>query len=462
MHYKSFFFYFLSIILAIIASFILSFRLTLGLSILAIALIFLIFLLNLKLGVFFVAGSIVFGQIARINLPFGGAVLVSDIFLFLLILAWLIKKIVKKEKFSYLYFFPFFVLFFGVALVSLFRSLNSLSFFEFLTSGLYLLRFLGIVCFFWVTADIFQRKEARQYLYFFGLMAFLLCFLGFLQFAFFPDLRFLAEYGWDPHVGRMTGTWLDPNFFGGMLVFILSLIFGLIIFWPHQKEIKEKKESLKFFGGKIFLFATAFYFVIALLLTYSRSSYLAFVVSFCLFALLRNKKWLVAGAITLLILILLFPYAQKRIEGARGLDATARMRILSWQKIYKIWQDYFWLGTGYNALPYVQKDLGIISDLSLHSRAGSDSSLLTIAATTGLFGLLSFLLFIFMILKTIWEIWRDGKQRYWLRGASLGFFAGFLGLLVHSQFVNSLLYAHLLIPLLFVLAVILKSQEENA
>jgi len=100
----------------------------------------------------------------------------------------------------------------------------------------------------------------------------------------------------------------------------------------------------------------------------------------------------------------------------------------------------------------------------LHQAAGGfDSTLLTILATTGIVGFLVYLWLLWRTLKDSFkELWdknlprstqqnlvslsvQNKKSPPDLRGLGLGIFAGFLGLLVHSQFVNSLLYPHIML-----------------
>ena len=49
---------------------------------------------------------------------------------------------------------------------------------------------------------------------------------GWIQYFFWPDLTYLKYLGWDDHYFRLTGTFLDPNFMGLVLVLGLGLEFS--------------------------------------------------------------------------------------------------------------------------------------------------------------------------------------------------------------------------------------------
>ncbi len=88
-------------------------------------------------------------------------------------------------------------------------------------------------------------------------------FLGFTQYLLIPDTSALEYLGWDDHYYRLISTWLDPAFTG--LAFVFGIIFYSSLFSLKKINIHCKKTIISII---IFLF-------IALILTYSRSSYLA-------------------------------------------------------------------------------------------------------------------------------------------------------------------------------------------
>ncbi len=267
--------------------------------------------------------------------------------------------------------------------------------------------------------------------------------LGFLQLKYFPSFLELGLYldGWDPHIGRLLSTWFDPNFIGGYLAFILPTTLALSLYFKRHKRMK-----LAVLLGTIALFG-----LVALYLTFSRSGYLALITALGIFTFFASRKMLVALIAILFLGFSISPRVQERtleaVDSAKGLigldsqkplDPTAKLRVYSWQFARGIIADYPVLGAGYGryAFEINQRGHGLLSD---HSSGGSDSSLLTIWAQTGIFGLLSYLAIGFVAsITAIRRIWKkDDFNSYLL----LGLLSGFAGMMVHSVFVNSLLYA---------------------
>ncbi len=117
-------------------------------------------------------------------------------------------------------------------------------------------------------------------------------------------------------------------------------------------------------------------------------------------------------------------------------DATSRLRIESWVDAIAVIKEHFWFGSGYNSYKYAQWNLGLISDIDLHHSTGSDSTLLNIFATTGIFGIATY----------VWFYAKTGINA--LKQATpydLGLLGGLIAVLAHATFVNSLLFPHILI-----------------
>lgn len=263
----------------------------------------------------------------------------------------------------------------------------------------------------------------------------LLAIAGFVQLKIAPDFGIYERLGWDPHKNRLLSTWFDPNFTGGFLAFALALLAG--------QFFKEKKHRpiLIALGGII---------LAALVLTLSRSSYLAFLASMIVFSLFHSKK-LLLGLALLLVPVLLFvqPVQDRVLDLQDGLDSligesyvlpdpSARHRISAYQEGWALFADKPVLGQGYNRYKYAAIELGLIKDPNVHASSGTDSSLLTILATTGILG---FIPFFSLYLLLAFQAFKDRKNTM-----SLGFLAGLCGLFVHALFVNSLLFPLFMAP----------------
>jgi len=232
---------------------------------------------------------------------------------------------------------------------------------------------------------------------------FLTAILGLIQYLVFPDLRHLKYFGWDDHYYRLTGTFLDPNFMGLILVLAIGLE---LISHPFPS------------------FSILFYLFL-LYLTYSRASWLA------LLALLigwgiKKRAWRLIFflVISYLSLVILFP--RPFGEGGNLLRTfSLKSRYRSWQTAWLVAKRNPVFGVGFNNYRWVQKELDVLGEdwAEGHAGAGADNSFLFIGATTGIVGLIIFLKLVFS--------WRPS----WL----------VLSVIVHSFFNNSLFYSWALI-----------------
>lgn len=467
--------YFLAVILIVSLSFITAKFSFLALAAVGALVIGLVFLLNVKSGIYILLVSLVAGQLIRVPLPVGeGGILVSDIFAGLLLISWVLKKLILKERFQRPFLFFPILGFAFIALVSLALNSANLTFEELASSGFYLIRWIEYAGIYFVASDLIYlggEPTVKNLIRSLLAASVILALLGFVQLKIFPDFSPMVKYGWDPHQGRLLSTWFDPNFIGGFFAIILMFTTSLVLVcW--QKGIRQQKAAAEF----ISYCAVSVIVFIALILTYSRSSYLAFGMGFLIVLLVflttcarGGKRWqalALSGSIIAVLaasLVFIFPRAQERIKGARDLDVTAQARLDSWKQAWGSIEDNYLIGVGYNTLRYTQS----LKVSTLHSAAGFDSSLLTIWLTTGIFGLafyasiwasivkrsLSNLLFLNLIL--------DKKiASLHTRALSLGMIGIATAILTHSMFVNSLLYPHIMISL-WLLAAFLGFNKRN-
>ena len=245
---------------------------------------------------------------------------------------------------------------------------------------------------------------------------------GLLQLAVVPDFTFMARFGWDPHYGRLLSTFFDPNFSGAFL----SLIFvpTLALFLQAQKN------RLAYYLSLVVMY-------LALLLTYSRGSYLNFSVSMILFAMLARSKKLLAISLMLIAFLLLMSIPRQHLEARQGIDrlVSAQARLSSWdQGVIIAWENPIF-GVGFNNYRSAQKQYGFLneSELTRHSATGNDSSLLFVLATTGLFGFLTYgVLLVSLLFMLLY------KKPHSLMRLAVG--CGLVGLLLQTQFINALFY----------------------
>lgn len=324
-----------------------------------------------------------FGQLGRVTLgQLNGVFYIHDFVLLALLLGFVLFFLLSKRNII----LPvgsipliFFILF---ATASLVNSFNLFSGDNVFSGSLFLVRFILYSSLYVVVFNLIEKEEIKLILEVFLLASLVISLLGFLQFIFFYDLSFLSDYGWDPHIGRLVSTFFDPNFLGGYLVFSFSISLALYVF----KTLPS------------FLIITPLVYFIAIILTFSRSAYLSWIVSVLLFGFFRSKKLLLLFIPIFAFTIFLLPRAQERISGAAQIDVTAQARINSWQNALEITSKNLFLGVGFNNYRQAQAQHGYFTVNNPEggfSGAGADSSLLLVLATTGVLGFFLILRFSF-------------------------------------------------------------------
>ena len=332
-------------------------------------------------------------------------------------------------------------LFVAIAVISWLVALPGLPGGEALSAAFYLFRLiaymllpLAVV----TVGGVNPGVATRQLLYAFLVFAV----LGFIQLAVLPDLSILEHLGWDPHQNRLFSTLFDPNFAGFIIGAGATL--ALIVFLRFKSFISPIE------SGVILSIL-----LIAELLTFSRTGLLAMVIMIGVVLWHYQKKWLIAFVLALVLLFAASPRLQSRITGIWNLDDTAKHRVESWLQAVNIIQEKPLLGVGYNTLPTTRMQYALpgSTDLVFRATSGFDSSLLTIAATTGLLGLLAFFnLILFALRRGIKHLADPSPFPLWLLSLTLG-------LLVAAWFVNAWLYPPILG--LWLLALSLSSHDHT-
>lgn len=372
----------------------------------------------MELAVLILALAITAGQLIKLPLFNQGGVTVLDIVVILFSLTGLFKLRFKLKK-PPLFLLGAFV-FVIIATLSLALTPLHLQLPAYLTSFLYTIRFAVYILLGWeIYSGAYPTLKNKIPLIFIysGLS---LAVLGLLQLIFLPDLRFLTSQGWDPHYFRTVSTFLDPNFLGGYFVLTLLLLSSHLGGGPGRTP-------------RVFYLIFALIYL-ALLTTFSRGAYLAFLTSFLTLSFLKRSFKLGIFAVILFLLLLFGFFAyQKGVAEPKGVNRTesAQFRLNTWQQGWKLFSSHPILGVGFNAYKFALKEYRLADTqfLNTHGASTNDSSLLYIAATTGIIGLISYLLFLFSLLKT-------GKPILT---------AGLIGLITQSFFANTLFYPFLLI-----------------
>lgn len=369
--------------------------------------------------------GILFGQLGR--LPIGqldGGIYLSDIAMFVLVVVWALWQIKHTNSMKIDPLLFSLGLFIMALLISLVSALNWTGFNDVLVGFFYWARLTAYLLLLPITASLKAAKDPirgdiRNHT---TNVITMFAVAGIAQYLFFPDFSQYVQHGWDPHYYRVLSTFFDPNFAG------LMLLFGLLVILNH---LYRQVQLLELF--KLVIISSAF------LLTFSRSAYLAGLIALIFFAILKDKRLLLAIFIACTISFAAIPRVRDRVIGAVNLDQTAQFRLENYRQTWKIIQDYPILGTGFNTYRAAQQDYGYFRDergvnqSGGHSGAGADSSILFLLATSGLIGLGTFVFWVWNLFASAWHSPN--------RALLIGLLAGFIA---HGQFVNSIFFPWLL------------------
>lgn len=355
-----------------------------------------------------------FGQLTRFSLaPFEITLHLADIFVGLLVMTWLVWKLIKREKFIFPSLSKQILLFFLLAFFLLvINSADFLSGREMIVSWLYLFRWIFYAGLYFLIYDLVLKKKEwclklQDWLIGIGLTS---AILGLFQYFLLPDTRFLEEFGWDPHYYRLIGTFLDPGFLG--LIFVFTLILLTLKLWSARKK------------WQVVMWVIVY---LALALTYSRASYLAYLGGMGVIAYFKKAPQFFLGILVALV-ITVFLLPRPGGEGVRlERESTIKFRLINWQQSLVVARDRWLFGVGFNAYRYAQRDYGFLEFANWrasHAGGGADSSFLFTLATTGVFGLAAYLWIWVKIFKV--------KNVLVLATAA--------AMIIHSFFSNSLFY----------------------
>lgn len=285
-----------------------------------------------------------------------------------------------------------------------------------------------MIVYFMVVNHLHDKKQIRHFLLALLFTCFVVSIIGIAQIP--GEGRVSAPF--EGEVG-------EPNTFGGYLVFMMAIGIGLFL---TTDSLRDKL----IYGG---ISGIAF---IPFLFTQSRASYLAFFPMLFVFVWLSEKRKLII--LSLLFVAILFPliapqevrdrvaftFTQKPHSGQIQvgdvrLDTSTSARLRAWKHALKATVNHpiFGFGvTGYRFLD-AQYPRGLVE--------------------TGIIGIISFILLIAAIFKQGNMVFRETSDIFH-KGLSMGFLAGFIGLLVHAIGANTFIIVRIMEPFWFVLAMV--------
>ncbi len=369
------------------------------------------------------------GELVRIEIFKNTILHPIDISISLLSIYWIYLQIKNKKNIFKAEGAKPIIIFSAVALISLLANLRWLKTNEFITSIMYLIRWLLFASVYFAIKDTrlhFKKKILIKLLVLIGLVVLI---LGLTQFFFYSNLISLYKFGWDKHIYRIFSVFLDPNFAGTF--FVLYLLF---IGSKAFDSLKIKKYKL------VFLYSTiASISLVAIYMTYSRSALFMLLVSSTIFLFLIRMKKLILPIIAITILYVYIVSPNFYIENTNLFRVnSSKERIKSAQIVIQVIEKNPVFGVGFNAYRYALIKYNFRTPKTLypsHADAGTDNSFLFILATSGIVGLLTYLSIFFMLFRKIYKKARGGKNML-----AAAVFSSGIGLIVNAQFINSLFF----------------------
>ena len=384
----------------------------------------------------------IIGTTEGASLERGVTLRIDDLILLMIGFSWLAKMSINKELGLFLKTplnkpIAYYII---VCLVStLFGSLFGRV--QLKTGFFFVLKYFEyMIVYFMVVNHIENRKQVKNYLWAILIACAIVSFIGISQI---------------PGGGRVTapfeGASGEPNTFGGYLVFMISITIGVFLATPLSRK------SL-IYGALIILFA------IPLFYTQSRSSYLSMIFAVTAFVFLSEKrKWVI---LVLILMGLSLPFltpeiAKERVSytflqgrgrtdvvkvGGVKLDTSTSARIHSWKAASADWIKHPFIGYGVTGYRFV------------------DAQYIRVITETGLLGIITFLFLMVTLFKRVYGIFASAEDVF-KKGLSMGFLAGFTGLLFHALGANTFIIVRIMEPFWFITAMVIiipELREERA
>ena len=230
----------------------------------------------------------------------------------------------------------------------------------------------------------------------------------------YPDSGIIQYVESNPDLPeRAIGTWANPNSLGGFLVMAAALV-------APQTMARQPIT-----GKRLYALVMLGVLALALALTFSRGSLLAFGAVLVFIAALRYRKLLlILGIIAVLILVLPWTqfYVIRLVEGFQGADLATQMRFGEYRDALTLISRYPLLGVGFTGTPDIDTYLGVANVY------------LTIASSMGLLGLVAFLALMAGVFVYARQARRYVDRLPGLRPILLGLVAGLVGALANGVF----------------------------
>lgn len=286
----------------------------------------------------------------------------------------------------------------------------------------YILKYIEYAFLYFIFANnITDKKNVKQFVGILLLTAFIVGSYGYFQIA----------QGVSRISAPFEGEHLEPNTLGGYLVLIQGITLGLFLYASSKKL-------------KLLLGLFAVFLIPPFLFTLSRSAYIAFIPMYIMLILLtkRNKALLISLAILGIVLLptilpkevidrVMYTFTGRHTFEAAGmrfgLETSAAARIWHFRSTLIKWRQSPIFGHGITGIGFI------------------DGQYPLVLGELGLVGLGIFLWLLSKVFKTGYRTFRLSSDEF-SKGLSLGFIAGFCGLLVQALTANIFIIVRIMEP----------------
>jgi hypothetical protein len=297
------------------------------------------------------------------------------------------------------------------------------------TGFLFVLKYIEyFIVYFMVVNHLKSTSQIKRFVFCLLLTCFITSIIGILQIP--GGERVSAPF--EGEVG-------EPNTFGGYLLFLGAITAGLLL-------KSENGRSKQLFIFLILAIIPPFLF------TQSRASYLGLIVTCFVLGMSTRHRIVITGFLTLSLLLsplflpqevkdrILYTFTQPEESGQIRigdvhLDTSTSARIASLKKVMGDWPKKPIIGYGVTGYEFL------------------DSQYPKVLVETGIMGLIAFLYLLYSIIKLTINRMKEVKTPYF-RGLTIGFFAGFIGLLFHAVGANTFIIVRIMEPFWFFTGII--------
>jgi len=231
----------------------------------------------------------------------------------------------------------------------------------------------------------------------------------------------------------------EPNTLGGYLLFIFCVALGIALQWIPRKS-------------RLTLIGLCLLILLPFMYTLSRASYLGIIFSYLAFILLSKKKIVLVSVLVAVILagaVLKPSTVFSRVKytfmdeheklariGTIYLDPSASARVKSWKDSLQTWMKHPVLGRGVTGFMFI------------------DGQYIRTLPELGILGFLALLWLLWSIFKNSLRIHREMDDELY-KGLTLGYIAGFIGLVIHALASNTFIIVRIMEPFWFISGMIM-------